>query len=88
MIATAMFVLVLVGFVVGAFAVACITKFIGGALKPTLPSLDAPVRKVVVRHRTVQAGSQAKTFNQESRYDSKDQSKLRPEMKKSGITEF
>ena len=51
--AMAMFVIFLVGFLVAAYAIALIVKFIGGALKPTLPSPEAPVRKVVVRRRTV-----------------------------------
>ncbi|GAB3740027.1 hypothetical protein GCM10028818_56350 [Spirosoma horti] len=53
----AMFVIFLVGFLVGTYVIALIAKFIGGALKPTLPSLEAPVRKVVVRRRTIQVGA-------------------------------
>ena len=49
-----MFILFLIGFLVGTFALALVVKLIGGALKPTLPSVDAPVRKVVVRRRVVQ----------------------------------
>jgi hypothetical protein len=56
-ITMAMFVIFLVGFLVGTYLIALIAKFIGGALKPTLPSLEAPVRKVVVRRRTIQVGS-------------------------------
>jgi hypothetical protein len=56
-ITMAMFVIFLVGFLVGTYVIALIAKFIGGALKPSLPSLEAPVRKVVVRRRTIQVGS-------------------------------
>ncbi|MCX6213754.1 hypothetical protein [Spirosoma sp.] len=56
-ITMAMFVIFLVGFLVGTYVIALIAKFIGGALKPTLPSLEAPVRKVVVRRRTIQVGA-------------------------------
>ena len=50
-----MFILFLVGFLVGTFALSLVIKLIGGALKPTFPSLNAPVRKVIVRRRVIQA---------------------------------
>ena len=61
-----MFILFLVGFLVGTFALSLVVKLIGGALKPTLPSVDAPVRKVVVRRRVVQATGPAARVGAES----------------------
>ncbi len=61
-----MFILFLIGFLVGTFALALVVKLIGGALKPTLPSVDAPVRKVVVRRRVVQTTGPAARVGAES----------------------
>ena len=61
-----MFILFLVGFLVGTFALSLVVKLIGGALKPTFPSLDAPVRKVIVRRRVIEAAGPASRSGAES----------------------
>lgn len=94
--AMAMFVIFLVGFLVGTYVIAIIAKFIGGALKPTLPSLEAPVRKVVVRRRTIQVGSRDDSRQQDVLTNSYNQSAssakprpgvARPKVVESGVAE-
>ena len=85
--ATAMFVLFLVGFLVGTYAIALIAKFIGEALRPTLPSIEAPVQKIVVRRRTVQVGTQAEAVYSQQTPDKMTRSseKPRPKVTEAGI---
>lgn len=61
-----MFVLFLVGFLVGTLALSLVIKLVGGALKPTFSSHEAPVRKVIVRRRVIQAAGPASRLGAES----------------------